>query len=148
MGHAVPAHMETNLCAETTELVCRFLDTVGIKDGPSHTEVMLTSKGPLIVESHNRTGGGNIPQLVEMAVGIQLFHLAFGWPLRKVVPLERTPEITGAGAIRFFLAPPGVVTRIHGIEEAKAVVGVDEIYLRVFPGERIPPLRRSADRIG
>jgi hypothetical protein len=83
-----------------------------------------------------------------MAVGVQLFHLAFGWPLRKVAPLERDPEITGAGAIRFFLPSPGVVTRIDGIETARAVAGVDEIYLKVSPGEKIPPLRRSEDRIG
>lgn len=148
MGHTVPARIDSEVCDQVTALVVRFLDTVGLKDGPGHTEVMLTRKGPFIVESHNRTGGGNIPQLVEMAVGIQLFDLAFSWPFRAVPPLEQSPKISGAGAIRFFAASPGMVIRIQGVEEAGKIEGVDEIYFRVAPGEKVGPLRRSADRVG
>jgi biotin carboxylase len=148
IGHVVPALLDPNTSRLLAELVPQFLDLMEIKDGPCHTEVMLTDHGPYIIESHNRTGGDHIPQLVEMAVGVQLFELAFGWPIGRVAPLERAPEARAAGAVRFFWPPPGRVVSIQGMEEAAKMPGINEIHLRVGIGGEVPVVRRSADRVG
>lgn len=148
IGHVVPAAVDSQTCRAVSILISRFLDVMEVKDGPCHTEVMLTPCGAYIIESHNRTGGDNIPQLVEMAVGVQLFELAFGWPLGRVAALETAPEIRAAGAVRFFWPAPGRVLSIRGIEEAKNMPGIEELYLRVGVGDEVPVVRRSADRVG
>ena len=148
IGHVVPALLDHDTSRLVAELVPRFLDLMGIKDGPCHTEVMLTDRGPYIIESHNRTGGDHIPQLVEMAVGVQLFELAFSWPVGRVAPLERAPEVKGAGAVRFFWPQPGRVVSIQGMEQAARMPGIEEMHLRVGVGDEVPVVHRSADRVG
>ncbi|MEN6610466.1 MAG: anti-sigma factor antagonist [Methanoregulaceae archaeon] len=39
----------------------RALDALGIRYGPAHTEIMLTAKGPIFIESAARIMGGNMP---------------------------------------------------------------------------------------
>lgn len=148
IGHVAPAHLDPRTHRLLAELVPRFLDLMGIKDGPCHTEVMLTERGPYIVESHNRTGGDHIPQLVEMAVGVQLFELAFGWPIGRVTALESAPETRGAGAVRFFWPSPGRVVSVQGMEQAAKMPGVEDIHLKVGVGDEVPVVQRSADRVG
>ncbi|MFI2367633.1 hypothetical protein [Streptomyces sp. NPDC018833] len=44
--------------------VTRVLEAFGFHDCPSHTEVVLTRRGPRIIEMHNRIAGGAIIDLV------------------------------------------------------------------------------------
>jgi hypothetical protein len=45
------------------------LDTVGIAHGPSHTELMLTDRGPLLIETAARPAGLYAPAAVRDAIG-------------------------------------------------------------------------------
>lgn len=49
--------------------VFRVLDAVGIRYGPCHTEVMLTPRGPILVEVNARMHGLQGPRLIELATG-------------------------------------------------------------------------------
>lgn len=54
---------------ELISYVCRVLDAVGVKYGACHTEVMFTSRGPILVEVNNRMHGLQGPKLIELATG-------------------------------------------------------------------------------
>lgn len=49
--------------------VCNVLDAVGLRFGPCHTEVMLTPRGPILVEVNCRLHGLQGPRLIELATG-------------------------------------------------------------------------------
>jgi biotin carboxylase len=51
-------------------------------------------------------------------------------------------------AIRYLQAAPGKVTRIRGVEEAKAVPGVAIVDVYPAAGEQVRPVLSSLDRIG
>jgi len=51
------------------DYVFQVLTAVGLHNGPSHTEVMLTSRGPILVEVNARLHGLQGPRLIGLATG-------------------------------------------------------------------------------
>ena len=72
LGHTVPARLDATAEDEVVAATQRFLDLVGLTDGPSHTEVRLGPRGPVVIESHNRVGGDRIDELVAAVYGVDL----------------------------------------------------------------------------
>jgi biotin carboxylase len=54
---------------QLVDYVFRVLDAVGIRYGACHTEVMITKRGPILVEVNNRMHGLQGPRLIELATG-------------------------------------------------------------------------------
>jgi len=50
--------------------VFQVLDAVGLRWGPCHTEVMMTKRGPILVEVNARLHGLQGPRLIELCTGI------------------------------------------------------------------------------
>ncbi|MEV7080279.1 ATP-grasp domain-containing protein [Streptomyces sp. NPDC093516] len=148
LGHVTPAPLEGDQLDRIRELTVQLLDAVGLEDGPSHTEIILTDEGPRIVESHTRRGGDRINDLVRMVYGVDMEEAAYrlvgeGAPLDGLLHPAR-----GAAAIRFLTAAPGVVTAVTGLEAARAADGVVEVSVSVEAGDTVPELRWSDDRCG
>ncbi|MFF2076874.1 ATP-grasp domain-containing protein [Kitasatospora sp. NPDC058162] len=148
LGHVIPAPIPEAEAAQIREFVADVLSAIGLVDGPAHTEVILTSEGPRVVESHARRGGDSIPELVEIVRGVDLEKLAYevaGGGLS--LPLDTS---TGdvAAAIHFIVAEPGTVEEVSGVEEAEAVPGVIRVDVSVSPGDVVHELRWSDDRCG
>ncbi|MFJ8715510.1 acetyl-CoA carboxylase biotin carboxylase subunit family protein [Streptomyces violaceus] len=101
VGHVQPADLDADATARIESLVTRMLVAVGIEDGPSHTEVILTPDGPRLVESHNRRGGDRIADLVDEVYGTDIDALAFLWYAGRTGPITPGPArgggATGAG---------------------------------------------------
>ncbi|SLM62737.1 MULTISPECIES: ATP-grasp domain-containing protein [Dickeya] len=45
------------------------LDALGLTFGPCHNEIMLTEKGPVLIEMNPRPAGGNIPDITQACTG-------------------------------------------------------------------------------
>ena len=147
-GHVIPADLDDATCSEVQTLVARFLDAVELRDGPAHTEMKLTSRGPRIVESHNRLGGDEIGRMVLEACGVDMVASSLAWAFGKAGAVPATPIPRKAVAIRFFTPAPGRVQRIHGVDEVRANPAVVDVVLQVEPGGRIDEVRSSRDRSG
>ncbi|MBW4082415.1 ATP-grasp domain-containing protein [Paenibacillus sp. S150] len=148
IGHSVPSQIECTSRDEVEALVERFLTAVGIQEGPTHTELRLTQKGPRIIESHNRVGGDKIHDLVELAYGLDMVELACSQPFDPVDPSVIPDKPSRAAAIRFFTPDAGVVTDILGLEEARQLEYVDEVAVTVKAGDAVPVIKHSLDRVG
>jgi len=55
---------------QLVDYVFRVLDSVGLKYGPCHTEIMFTQRGPILVEVNARMHGLQGPKIIEMCTGI------------------------------------------------------------------------------
>ena len=144
-GHTVPSRLPADVREETAVLVRAFLGAVGLREGPAHTEVKITSGGPRIIESHNRIGGDKIRELVRRAHGIDLPALTVGCPLGLLPPPPAAPVASAGAAIRFLAPAPGTVRRISVPEPERAD---DIVSLDVAVGDRVGPVRSSDDRAG
>lgn len=147
-GHSQPSRHPGPLLREAEELVLKFLDAVGFRQGPGHTEVKLTSRGPVIIESHNRVGGDRINELTEIAYGIDMDRYALGSPFGLIEPLQQAPQPVAGSAIRFFTPPPGRVTEVTGAEAIADDPALFDLVISVKPGDEVRPLTWSDDRVG
>lgn len=104
------------------ELTPRLLDAVGLTEGPSHSEFVLTTDGPRVLESHARLAGGGAPELVRRAFGLNLNRMFLTVPL-GIEELPLTSPVPRAGAaVRFLTPPPGIVKSITVDDDIAAVV--------------------------
>jgi len=115
------------------ELTGQVLDAIGVSDGPSHTEFVITSTGPRLIETHNRMGGAGIPEVVRRAYGIDVNRLFLGAALGLVALPDPPPRPCGGAALRFLTPQPGTVASVGGLDElARRGVAIR----RVPPGTR------------
>jgi len=63
---------DSDECEALVSYVFQVLDAVGLRHGPCHTEVMLTKRGPILVEVNARMHGVQGPLLIEKATGTGL----------------------------------------------------------------------------
>lgn len=147
IGHVVPAPLPSETVQALTAEVTACLDAIGLLEGPAHTEVVLTDRGPRIVETHCRPGGDGIAELVRLAVGPDIHQLVFDWLAGRPLGLDVATE-TRAAATWFLTPEAGTVTSVDGLPEARSAAGVTEAYVTVSPGDSVGELRSSDDRLG
>ncbi|MFM9372925.1 ATP-grasp domain-containing protein [Streptomyces sp. Da 82-17] len=148
LGHALPARLSPADRSELVAAVERFLTVMGVSDGPSHTEIRLSSQGPVVIESHNRVGGGHLAELVRHAYGIDLNTYAAAWALGRAEELPGEPVASAAACNRYVVREPGTVTAVEGLDEVAAADDVLIAQVSVRPGDTVRPLRDNWDRIG
>ncbi|MGH3876683.1 MAG: ATP-grasp domain-containing protein [Actinophytocola sp.] len=130
---------------EITELVTDFLDAVGLRNGPAHTEVKLTTRGPRIVESHNRIGGYAINEMVEVVYGVDMELYALGAGLDVIEPLTTAPEPRCGVALQALMPVPGRVVEVTGVDAVRADPDFVAIQVKVKPGDVVAPLTWNED---
>lgn len=119
--------------AAMRDLTVRLLDAIGVTDGPSHTEYVITAAGPRLMETHNRMAGLGIPEVVRRAYGIDTNRLFLGAALGLTEFPAEPPALRRGAALRVFAPPPGVITAIDGLDE---LARLGAVVRRVPPGTR------------
>ncbi|MEV1156021.1 ATP-grasp domain-containing protein [Micromonospora chokoriensis] len=147
IGHVVPATVEPATAEAIRATTSELLDAIGLTDGPAHTEIKVTAHGVRVIETHNRTGGDWIPDLIRMTTGVDLYQLTLGWAAGVVDPV-RDVVTTGGAAIRFCTPPPGRLVSVTGLDRVGAEPGVVEHGFSRKVGSRVPVVRSSSDRSG
>jgi biotin carboxylase len=146
VGHLLPAALPDAELKAIEETVLGFLDLVGHQLGPAHTEIRLTSEGPRIIESNIRAGGDFIPELVLLALGVDLILETLDFVAGGPIPQRRGDR--GAAAIRYFARTNCTVRGVDGLDAARALPGVVRIDCDVQPGQALGPLLSSDSRQG
>ncbi|MFI7098170.1 ATP-grasp domain-containing protein [Streptomyces sp. NPDC050161] len=152
-GHVVPAPLAPDEHAAVTAYVTRVLDAFGFHDCPSHTEVMLTDRGPRIIEMHNRIGGDAIMDLVHLSTGVDMYDLvarqSIGEDIGALLPRETVHDRSAAA---WYAAPSGPATHtlldVHGVEQVRDLPHVHAVTLLKEPGSPQPTVRQNFDRSG
>jgi biotin carboxylase len=148
LAHAWPSALGTD---EAIAVARDAAAAVGIRHGPSYTQIRLGADGPRVMEIAARLGGGHDAELVEAATGIDLNALAVGFALGENPcndQLQGVGREVGGACVVFLVAPEGVLRGVEGVEEAEAAAGVRRVRLYRRPGWRFGPLRRGPDRAG
>lgn len=147
-AHAMPSTLGDARTTAAAELARAFLDAVGLREGPAHTELKMTSDGPRVIESHNRIGGDKIRELVRRTYGLDLVRLTAGVPLGLLPAPTTPPAPRGGAAIRFLTPAPGTVRRIETPPLPDSGPGAPVISVDVRVGDPVRYVRSSDDRAG
>jgi biotin carboxylase len=135
--HVYPSGLDDAAAAAAAEAAAHAL---GIRNGPSYTQLILSPEGPRIMEVAARLGGGHDSEICRLGAGVDLaaeaVRAALGMPVAADA-LE--PHPSGACVIEFLRAPEGELVSAEGPAEATFYHA---------PGHRYGPLRTATDRAG
>lgn len=147
MGHSQPSRLSVENQEKIRDLACRAVKAVGINCGPAHVEIMLTEEGPKMVELGARMGGDCITtHLVPLSTGVDMVKATMQIACGETPDIA--PKYNKGSAIRYFYVPGGIITGITGVEEAKAIPGIQEIAFTKQVGDRAGDIGSSTDRAG
>jgi biotin carboxylase len=141
MGHTMPTCFPPEQQRALLDTFVQAVRSLGIAGenscGAAKGDVKLSSRGPMIGEVAARLSGGYMSGWTyPYASGVE--------PVRAAIQMAigRRPEGLAASrswtcAERAFISLPGRVRSIQGLEEARAVQGVRDLFLRVEPGKEV-----------
>jgi len=144
LGHVWPSEEAVEDAVEAARAAAEAL---GVREGPTYTQIRLGPDGPRVIELAARLGGGHDAELCDAALGIDLNALTIAAAFGRRV---RVPEARPAGGacIRFLVAPPGRLEAVEGIGEALALPGILDAVPYRPPGHEFGPFRAGNDRAG
>ncbi len=164
LAHVWPSEHDIAAVAEVARAA---VEAVGIRNGPSYTQLRLGPGGPVVMEVAARLGGGHDAELCEVATGVDLNALAIDFasgdcPRTGTVPRDARAwrRITGDRPLRGQSPGWWRVCRLprptgrppprpsKASTDAEAVEGVEWVRIYRRPGHVFGPLRRGADRAG
>lgn len=147
MGHNQPSRFTGETKAQIEAAAAAAMKAVGIENGPAHVEMMVTSRGPVLIELGARLGGDFITtDLVPLSTGIDMLGATIRLACGEDVDVSvKAPK---ACTIRYFKTDYGVIRGVEGIPEAMALPGVIRADMLKQTGEEAPPISNSLDRVG
>ncbi len=147
MGHNEPSRLPVQDLRKIEALAIKACQAVGISDGVAHVEIILTNKGPKLVELGARLGGDFITShLVPLSTGVDLVKATIQIALGEKPDL--TPKLSCGSAIRFFPVKRGKITKISGLKEAHEITGVIKIGFFKGVGDSVDVFKSSDFRVG
>jgi len=150
LAHVWPSE-EAPAAVEAAVSVARAAtEAIGVRDGPTYTQVLVGEDGPVVGEFAARLGGGHDAELCQAAIGVDLNGLAIGAAFGDEVPPDalRHEDAVGGACVRFLVSPEGTVGAIEGVERAADSDGVAWVRVYREPGDEARPLRQGSDRAG
>ncbi|WP_101257883.1 ATP-grasp domain-containing protein [Streptomyces barkulensis] len=138
---------------ELVDYVSRCLDALGIREGAAHTEVMLTGRGPRLVEVNSRVMGPSLaPDPYHAAFGYSHQHLVVERFLRPQEFARRfeLPYTAARTVAKVFLRPhrPGVLLAVEGARVLRRLAGFHSIDRLPAVGEPIHDRHLTTGRSG
>lgn len=119
---------------------------LGVDRGMAHLEAFLTADGPTFGEMAARPPGGHLMALVRLAYGADPWEAVLRAELGEPHALPARAERSAAAWI---LHPgAGRVTCAEGVEACRALPGVEDVSLRVAPGDVVGPRTGSGEEVG
>jgi biotin carboxylase len=147
MGHSQPSCLSVKIKKQIEAVAIAAVKAIGIENGPSHTEIIVTTEGPKIVEIGARLGGDNITtHLVPLSTGIDMVKSTIDISLGRKPDLKIKTKM--GSAIRYLKADVGKICRIEGIKNAEKYLGVKEIFFTKNLGDIVGEVENSTDRVG
>jgi biotin carboxylase len=124
------------------------IDATGMRDGPGHVEVMVTSDGPVVVEVAARGGGYRIfSDILHGLSGVDPVEAVIDLALGRVPVVS--PTRARAAVLRFFNpAATGVLRSVNGVDEARAIPDVLDVVIDLKPGQTLAGITRDGERPG
>jgi len=142
-----PSRLDSRMQEEVIACAARATKALGLETGPVHAELRINEEGPWIIEIAARPIGGRCSRALRFGLGISLEELIIRQALGfETCSLQVDP--TPSGVMMIPVPRPGILKKISGVEEAKAVPGVVDILLATHIGQQLVPLPEGSSYFG
>ncbi|HEY0143939.1 MAG TPA: hypothetical protein VGF48_23840 [Thermoanaerobaculia bacterium] len=111
VGYEQPARVSDDLRKSLFAFTSRVIALLGVTDGVTHTTWKLTARGPVLIGTTTRNGGGRIPLLTQLSSGIDLADAEVAHAVGEGIAVPQ--RIDGeAVAVRLIPATDGIVSYV------------------------------------
>jgi biotin carboxylase len=150
LAHVWPSELPPETVEAAVRVAEQAAQAVGVRNGPTYTQVLIGPDGPRVGELAARLGGGHDAELCDAAFGVDLNRLAIAAALgERIYEGGLVPdELAGGACVHLLVPAPGVLASVEGLDAAERSSGV--VWVRSYrqPGHEFAPLRRGGDRAG
>lgn len=147
-GHTMPSQKSEREIAEVKKVMQQGIKALGIKHGFAKGDIKITSKGVMIGELAARLSGGFMStHTFPYSTGVDLMkgaiEIALGQEPGNLEPVKNSVSIE-----RCIITKPGMVKNISGVDVARQIKHINEIYLNVGIGDRVVTPRSNVEKAG
>ena len=148
MGHVLPSALPQSETDKGVNVFIRGIKALGITNGAAKGDINVTKNGGMVGEIAARLSGGfmsacTYPYATGVSSIANAIDIALGWP-----PHDLTPKTDYVSIEQAIVPEPGIVTEISGVEEALAIDGVKNIFLRVNVGDEVVVPHNNVQKAG
>ena len=147
-GGNLPCSLSEDRQDDIALTVERAAKALGFTHGTVKGDIVVHRGVPHVIELAPRLSGGYFCTLeIPLSTGVDFvgaaIRLALGEPVdeAEVTPRSRVPVVQ-----RYLFPPPGQVTAIEGLEEARRTPGVEHLVVSTRIGAHIQPVKDSTSR--
>ena len=148
MGHVLPSALPQSEIDKGLDVFIRGIKALGITNGAAKGDIKVTKNGGMVGEIAARLSGGfmsacTYPYSTGVSSIANAIDIALGWP-----PHDLTPKQDYVSIEQAIVPQPGIVTEISGVDEAYAIDGVKNIFLRVKVGDEVVVPHNNVQKAG
>jgi len=134
--YVTPSSENPDLQSEILAEVARGAHALGLQTGPLHAELRITNHGLRIIEIGARAIGGVCARAHTYCLGFDYNEYVLRNALGELVEFEHQ-ECTPSGVMMLPVPGTGRLVDVSGIEEARNVSGVRDVFIMAKPGDVI-----------
>lgn len=147
--YVTPSRLALDRQAAVLDAVGRACRAIGLRHGPIHAECRVAGRRITVLEVAARPIGG-------LCAGCLRFQADGSMTLEELLLRHATGERVGgfrretaaSGVMMIPIPEGGVYRRVHGLDEARAVPGIDDVRITAKPDQRLVPLPEGASYLG
>jgi biotin carboxylase len=124
------------------------IKSIGIQNGPAHTEIIRRGKNDFVALEIGARGGGFytfskvVPEICGIDTQEQLINLAVGKRIEIKTKQNR------AAVLRFTTGNPGIITKLGDLTKAEKIKGVIKVGYFMKIGDTVRKIEKDGDRVG
>ncbi|MEO7327683.1 MAG: ATP-grasp domain-containing protein, partial [Minicystis sp.] len=145
--YVTPSRLDAAAQADVLEVTARAARAMGLTHGPIHAELRTHEGHAAMVELAGRSIGGLCSRVFQLAAG-PLEDLLLAHALGRPIAARAPGLAVAAGVMMMPIPRSGVLREVQGLEEARAVPGIDGVTVSLQPGEAIRALPEGASYLG
>ncbi|MCW5848701.1 MAG: ATP-grasp domain-containing protein [Anaerolineae bacterium] len=146
--YVTPSRLSQAIQAAILDCTVRACAALGLREGPVHAELRINEAGPWIVEVAARSIGGLCSKILrfgteDIALEELIIRQAMGL---DVGSLQR--EGRPGGVMMIPMPGAGVLKGVTGLDDARAVPGIEEIDITIAVNHPVVPLPEGSSYLG
>ncbi|MEX0789112.1 MAG: ATP-grasp domain-containing protein [Anaerolineales bacterium] len=145
--YVTPSRLTQGIQDTAWECVVDAVRALGLTDGPIHAEVRLNLAGAWLLEIAPRSIGGWCSRALRFDKSASLEEVILRHAVGEDVSHFRR-EAAASGVLMLPIPSAGTLVRVDGLDEARAIPGVEDVRLAVPLGDRVEPLPEGNRYLG
>lgn len=147
IGHTLPSILPEDQINDALDVMAQGIKALGITSGAAKGDIKITDKGAMVGEIAARLSGGFMSACtIPYSNGYDAIKGAIQISVGEKLDICKTKE--HASAERAILPKFGRVVEIKGIEEAKKIKGIKDIFIDIRINDIIRPLVSNMGKAG